>query len=83
VGVKVGVSIDRYWWSHTFGRFVDVRVDMSPDDTSLIPLLQLLKFPRSQRWYGQTDMARSTRLAILIKHMYNVLGRKRFFHPVT
>jgi len=30
-----------------------------------------------------SDMARSTRLVILIKHMYNVWGRKRFFHPVN
>jgi len=28
-------------------------------------------------------MARSTRLVILIRHMYNVWCRKRFFHPIT
>jgi len=32
---------------------------------------------------GQTDMARSTRLDILIKNIYSLWGRKRFFLPVT
>jgi len=32
---------------------------------------------------GQTDMARSTRLVILIKNIYNLSGRKRLLLPVT
>jgi len=32
---------------------------------------------------GQTDMARSTRLVILIKNTYTLWGRKRFLLPVT
>jgi len=44
-------------------------------------------FPRSQRSSGQTDgqtdMARSTRLVILIKEIYTLWGRKRFLLPVT
>jgi len=32
---------------------------------------------------GQTDMAVSTRLVILIKNIYTLLGRKRFLLPVT
>jgi len=32
---------------------------------------------------GHTDMARSTRLVILIKNMYTLWGRKRFLLPVT
>jgi len=31
----------------------------------------------------QTDMARSTRLVILIKNIYSLWGRKRFLLPVT
>jgi len=38
---------------------------------------------RSQRLTGQTDMARSTRLVILIKNIYTLWGRKRLFLPVT
>jgi len=32
---------------------------------------------------GQTDMARSTRLEILIKNIYTLWGRIRFLLPVT
>jgi len=32
---------------------------------------------------GQTDMARSTRLVILIKNIHTLWGRKRFLLPVT
>jgi len=32
---------------------------------------------------GQTDMARSTRLVILIKNIYTLWSRKRFLLPVT
>jgi len=32
---------------------------------------------------GQMDMARSTRLVILIKNIYTLWGRKRFLLPVT
>jgi len=32
---------------------------------------------------GQTDMARSTRLVILIKNIYSLWGRKRFLLSVT
>jgi len=35
------------------------------------------------RTVGQTDMARSTRLMILIKNIYSLWGRKRFLLPVT
>jgi len=42
---------------------------------------------RSQRSHGQmdikTDMARSTRLVILIKNIYTLCGRKRFLLPTT
>jgi len=56
---------------------------------------ELLKFPRSQRSYNQTDMARSTRLVswsriyilygvgYLIKNIYNLWGRNRFLLSVT
>jgi len=44
-----------------------------------------LKFPRSRRSSGQTDgqtdMARLTRLVILIKNIYTLWGRKRFLLP--
>jgi len=36
-----------------------------------------------RRTDGQTDMARSTRLVILIKNIYNLWDRKRFVLPVT
>jgi len=36
-----------------------------------------------QRSSGQTDMAISTRLVILIKNIYTLRGRKRFLLPVT
>jgi len=36
-----------------------------------------------RRTVGQTDMARSTRLVILIKNIYTLWGRKRFLPPVT
>jgi len=36
-----------------------------------------------RRTDGQTDMARSTRLVILIKNIYTLWGRKRFLLPVT
>jgi len=32
---------------------------------------------------GQTEMARSTRLVVLIKNIYTLWGRKRFLLPVT
>jgi len=32
---------------------------------------------------GQTDMARSTRLVMLIKNIYTLWGRKRFLHCVA
>jgi len=35
------------------------------------------------RTEGQTDMARSSRLVILIKNIYTLWGRKRFLLPVT
>jgi len=49
------------------------------------------KFERSQRSYGQTgrrtvgqtDMARSTWLVILIKNIYHLWGRNRFLLHVT
>jgi len=47
------------------------------------PSLVALVVPRSQRSYGQTDMARSTRLSILIKNICTLWGRKRFILPVT
>jgi len=33
--------------------------------------------------YGQTDMASSTRLVILMKNIYTLWSRKRFLLPVT
>jgi len=33
--------------------------------------------------YGQADMARSTRLVILIKNVYTLWGLKRFLLPAT
>jgi len=33
--------------------------------------------------YGQTDVAISTRLVILIENIYTLWGGKRFFLPVT
>jgi len=32
---------------------------------------------------GQTDMARSTRLVMLIKNIYTLWGQKRFLHCVA
>jgi len=32
---------------------------------------------------GQTDMARSTRLVLLIKNIYTLCGRKRLLHCVA
>jgi len=42
-----------------------------------------ISVPRSQRSYGQTDMAGSTRLVILIKNIYTLWSRKRLLLPVT
>jgi len=55
----------------------------SLESACITPVLQLLKFPRSQRSYGQTGMARSTWLVILIKNIYTLWGQKRFLLPVT
>jgi len=41
---------------------------------------EISAFIRTNR---QTDMARSTRLVILIKNIYTLWGRKRFLLPVT
>jgi len=41
------------------------------------------RVPRSQRSSGQTDIARLTRLVILIKNICTLWGRKRFLLPVT
>jgi len=35
------------------------------------------------RTNGQTDMARSTRLVVLIKNIYTLWGRKLFLLPIT
>jgi len=45
--------------------------------------LRALEVSAFIRTDGQTDMARSTRLVILIKNMYTLWGRKRFLLPVT
>jgi len=47
------------------------------------PSSSALIVSRSQRSYGQTDMARSTQLVILNKNLYTLWGRKRFRLPVT
>jgi len=41
---------------------------------------EISAFIRTDR---QTDMARSTRLVILIKNIYTLWGRNRFLLPVT
>jgi len=51
----------------------------NPNSLALIVSV-ILAFIRTDR---QTDMARSTRLVILIKNMYTLWGRKRFLLPVT
>jgi len=38
---------------------------------------------RNSRTDGQTEMAKSTRLVILIKNIHSLWGRKRFHLPVT
>jgi len=38
---------------------------------------------RNGRIDGQTDMARSTRLVMLIKNIYTLYGRKRLLHCVA
>jgi len=70
--------IDRYWW----GRFVGVRVGLAPCWTKLA-LRKKLRNLHAKSQYGQTDMARSTRLVMLIKNKYTLWGRKGFFLPVT
>jgi len=57
---------------------VRVGVENSFRDLSVHPDRQT-----DRRTDGQTDMARSTRLVILIKNIYTVWGRKRFLLPVT
>jgi len=49
---------------------------------SIVALIvtEISEFIRTHR---QTDMARSTRLVILMKNIYTLWGRKRFFLPVT
>jgi len=46
-----------------------------------IPISAFIRTDR--RSDGQTDMARSTRVVILIKSIYTLWGRKRFILPVT
>jgi len=53
----------------------------TPNLNSLAPIVsEISAFIRPD---GQTDMARSTRLVILIKNIYTLWGRKRFLLPVT
>jgi len=59
-----------------------------PDITSTLSSLGEAKLQRSsgqtdRRTDRQTDMARSTRLVILIMNIYTLWGRKRFLLPVT
>jgi len=52
-----------------------------PNPNSLaLKVFEISAFIRTD---GQTDMARSTRLVILIKNIYTLWGRKRFLLPVT
>jgi len=52
-----------------------------PNLNSLAPIVsEISAFIRTDR---QTDIARSTRLVILIKNIYTLWGRKRFLLPVT
>jgi len=80
--------------SHSFGRFVGVRVAWHPAETnlrcagicmpnpSIVALIvsEISAFIGSD---GQTGKARSTRLVYLIKNIYTLWGRKRFLLPVT
>jgi len=77
--------------------FVGVRVDVAPCWNKFAlrkKLKNLLAKSQHFSFYSfqelsdhtdgrQTDRARSTRLVILIKNMYTLLGRKRFLIPVT
>jgi len=51
-----------------------------PNLNSLDLISEVSAFIRTN---GQTDMARSTWLVILIKNIYTLWGRRRFFLPVT
>jgi len=52
-----------------------------PNPNSLAPIVsEISAFIRTG---GQTDMARLTRLVILIKNIYTLRGRKRFLLPIT
>jgi len=42
-----------------------------------------VRYGTDGRTDGQKDMARSTRLVILIKNIYTLWGRNRFLLPVT
>jgi len=57
----------------------------TPSLNSLAPIVsEISAFIRTdRRTDGQTNMARSTQLVILIKNIYTVWGRKRFLLPVT
>jgi len=61
----------------------------TPNLNSLAPIVsEISAFIRTdrqtdRRTEGQTDMARSTRLVILIKNIYTLWGRKRFLLPVA
>jgi len=50
--------------------------------TSIVACI-VSEIPAFIRTDGQTDMARWTRLVILIKNVYTLCGRKRFLLPVT
>jgi len=53
--------------------------------SALKPTCAAKKEPTRQisRFYGQTDMARSTRPVMLLKKIYTLWGRNRFLLPVT
>jgi len=57
----------------------------TPNLNSLAPIVsEISAFIRTdRRTDGQTDMARSTPLVILIKNIYTLWGLKRFLLPIT
>jgi len=68
------------------GRFVRLAetrssgIWLSNPDSLALKVSEISAFIRTD---GQTDMARSTRLLIMIHNIYTSWGRKRFLLPVT
>jgi len=64
----------------SFVRFMDFRICMLNLNLLTFIVPEISTFIRT---VGQMDMARSTLLLILIKTIYTLYSRKRFFVPVT